>query len=366
MTKEEFIRCGHVPFGFFAPPLSTEDPYPPYIREIAQQAAARLQAKQTEDCVNFLFMADIHYCETPNHDIRAQRMIHAIEEVAPLCTRVFLGGDLANDGNREYKLRQYEKLRGFFSPFTWFPVMGNHDDNSIWDDVCIQAEQSTNHLSEQELWEHLFDHIPAQGAATPDGKPSLYYLIDDPRQRVRYIVLNMCDIPMIYDEKGKLAYIRQSDHGFSQTQLDWLVNTALVLPEDGWDLVVFSHSYHTHGGKPADVFRSVRSVLDAFRQGRKLDESFREGACQTHVQADFSAYRQPGMLVCFGGHRHEDVVKYTEGGIPIIYIGEVIMYLRADGGPGELLMDAVTLDRKNRRVLLTRIGQGEDRTVESG
>ena len=59
-------------------------------------------------------------------------------------------------------------------------------------------------------------------------------------------------------------------------------------------------------------------------------------------------------------------MKYTEGGIPIIYIGEVIMYLRADGGSGELLMDAVTLDRKNRRVLLTRIGQGEDRTVESG
>ena len=59
--------------------------------------------------------------------------------------------------------------------------------------------------------------------------------------------------------------------------------------------------------------------------------------------------------------------EYTKEGIPVIYIGNVIMYKyavpRIDGDKSELLFDIVTIDRKNRVIHTTRIGAGEDRTI---
>ena len=201
------------------------------------------------------------------------------------------------------------------------------------------------------------------GAQLPPQQPALYYLVDDPAARVRYVVLDMCDVPVAYNEKGYLLYPRQHTYAYSQAQLDWLVNTALVLPEDGWDVMVFSHSLTTES-KDADPFEPVCRILDAFKQGEKLDAFFREGVFRVHVQADFTAGPRPGMLAGFAGHYHKDMIQYTQGGVPLIYIAEVMMYRREDGTPGEILMDAVTLDRQNQKILLTRIGAGEDRQVE--
>lgn len=360
MTKEEFMQHGYVPFGYFAPPLSNEEDYPEYLQENVRQAVIRLQEKQQPDSVNFLFMADIHYSESHNHDLRAKRMMHAVRQMQPLCGKIFLGGDFVNDGTKEYKLHQYRRLREYFAPYGYYPVMGNHDDNSIWDQ-CIEAERSTNHLTTQELWDEFFDHIPQLGVQLPEKQPSLYYLLDDPDRRVRYVILDMCDVPMLCNEKGRLLYPRQHFYGFSQTQLDWLVNTALILPESGWDVMVLCHSFHASDSEP---FAPVLKILDTYIQGKTLDAKFREDVFHVHVCADFTDCPKPGMVAGFAGHYHKDMVEYTEAGVPLIYTAEMMMYRRADGGPGELLMDAVTLDRKNRKILLTRIGEGMDREVD--
>lgn len=359
MTKEEFMQHGYVPFGYFAPPLSSDEEFPGYLRENVKQAAKRLREKQKADTVNFLFMADIHYSESHNHDLRTARMMHAIGEVHPLCGRIFLGGDFVNDGTKDYKLHQYRRLRVYFTPYGYYPVMGNHDDNSIWDQ-CIEAECSTNHLTTQELWDEFFDHIPSHGAQLPEKQPSLYYFVDDPAQRVRYVILDMCDVPTTCDEKGKLLYPRQHFYGFSQQQLDWLTNTALILPEAGWDVMVLCHSFRAHETEP---FEPILEILDAYVLGATLDACFREGEFRTRVHADFTDCPKPGMVAGFAGHYHKDMIEYTKAGVPLIYTAEVMMYRREDGGPGELLMDAVTLDRQNHKILLTRIGEGEDREV---
>ncbi len=361
MEKEEFIRFGYVPIGYFAPPLSSTDPYPAYIQENAHAALHRLHQKQTPNCTNFLFMADLHYSESVNHNLRTQRLLNACAEFMPFCQQVILGGDLVNDGTKEYKTHQYQCLHSYFKDLPCLPVMGNHDDNSIWDQ-CIEAEVSTHHLTTQELSEVFFGKWHNPETQLPSLQPSLYYFVDDSEHRLRYIIVDVCDIPTVYDEKGRLRYTKQHTYGFSQAQLDWLVDTAFVLPENGWDVMVFSHTFHD---KPSEFqrFSPILDLMDAFFHRKKLDATYLDGVFQVHIHADFTKKPSCGLLAGFAGHHHKDMICHTPAGIPLIYTSCLHGYLREDGNASELLLDAVTVDQKNRKILLTRIGAGDDREV---
>jgi hypothetical protein len=64
-----------------------------------------------------------------------------------------------------------------------------------------------------------------------NGKP-LYGYVDDPQLKIRYISLNYMDTP-----DGHFW-----TWGISQKQLDWLGNTALHMPANGWHAVILIHN----------------------------------------------------------------------------------------------------------------------------
>ncbi|MBQ3225731.1 MAG: metallophosphoesterase [Clostridia bacterium] len=374
MYKEEFKRVGYVYFGYISPELSSENTYPDYIKENVLEAKEKIRAHQTESAITFAFMTDLHYSSTKNHDIRTQRLMNAYRELKRdvQVDKLILGGDYLNDGTKEYKTNNYISLRNFLKDERYFPVNGNHDDNSIWD-LCIENEVSENHLSPKELYDLFFDHLPDLGAEFNKKAPGLYYVYNDKEQKVRYIFLDTNDIPYSIDENGKLNYTKQHLFALSQNQLDWLVNEALCFDENGWDIIIISHNFYkfAEGGrnnKESERLKVLGDVLDAYQNGKDIDRDYFRDEFFVHCKAEFSKAKRGHIIACFAGHHHADFAERTDGGIPVIYTSNLMMYHpctpeRNDGDKSELLFDVVTIDRKEKAIYMTRVGAGEDRII---
>jgi len=177
MTKEDFIKAGYVNFGYISPALSSESTYPEYIMENVARAIERLKKIHKDDQVSFVFMTDLHYSVTANHDIRTRRLMNAYQDIKKETgiEMMILGGDYVNDGTKDYKLRNYRALREYLKDEKWFPVNGNHDDNSIWDDDFVPAGVDTQHLTREERYVLFYNHVPSQGAVRDRENPGLYY-----------------------------------------------------------------------------------------------------------------------------------------------------------------------------------------------
>lgn len=370
MTKEDFINIGYVNFGYISPELSSEDVYPSYIKDNVKQAIEKIKKAHNNNCISFVFMTDLHYSTTPNHDIRTKRLMNALDNIKNETgiDTIILGGDYVNDGTKEYKLKNYRALRSYFKDRKWFPVNGNHDDNSIWD-LCIESEVSTHHLTTAELYEEFYSHLPALGTEFNKEGQSLYYFLDDKNLKVRYIFIDSNDIPYSVDKNGKLNYTKQHTFALSQSQVDWLCNKALVFDEDSWDIVFLSHAFKMFE-KESDELQNLdvlNDIIDAYQKGETINKSYYENEFKLSVCTDFSKQKRGKILACFAGHHHADFEEYSESGIPFIYTGNVIMYKyavpRIDGDKSELLFDVVTIDREKRLIYTTRIGAGKDRQI---
>lgn len=373
MLNQKFVDIGYVNFGYFSPELSSNDEYPSYIKKNVDDAIEKIQSYQVRNSITFGFMADIHYSKTHNHNIRTKRLMNAYSEIKKRVNvdMLILGGDYTNDGHKNYKVTNYRELRAHLNNEPYLPVNGNHDDNSIWD-LYINADVSTHHIPTEEMYTLFYNHLPKMGAEFDKKNPGLYYLYNDYTSKIRYICLDMSDIPYKTDENGKLIYTKQHTFALSQNQIDWLINEALVFDEDGWEVIVVSHNFifpedeglNEGEARKLDV---VNNILDAYKSGEEIDKKYYDGDFELNVKTSFNKIKKGNIIACFAGHHHADYIKKTKTGIPIIFTGSVIMYnygvKRTDGDKSELLFDMVTIDRDKKIIHITRIGAEKDREV---
>ena len=282
-----------------------------------------------------------------------------------------LGGDYTNEGCKEYKSNCFRELRAHLSGIDYYPVNGNHDDGTIWDDSYILAETSTNFLSHEDMYKLFYNHLPSLGAEF-DGE-GLYYVINDRINKVRYVCVDSNDVPYIFDEKGKLKYGGQHLFAMSQKQLDWLSKTALSFDEEGWSVMFFSHSHLAEGCEDADLFKNLygmREIISAFKNREKCNFTFGEGDFERHVSADFTKGISADVIGCFIGDHHTDRIDIYRGVVYVLtansvnyYVGRPTQVPRTDGDKTELLYDVVTVNKKQRKIFITRVGAGEDRVI---
>lgn len=365
-TKEEFLAAGYVYFGYISPPLSSDNTYPDYIKENVTDAISRIKSISDEDSISVAFMTDIHYSKTPNHDVRFARLMNAYRELkaAVGAEKILIGGDVVNDGTKKYKWDNQKELARLFSGEKFFPANGNHDDNSIWDTVT-ETVPNVNHLTGSELYSLFYSHLPALGAKFPDEGESLYYYYDDNDEKIRYIFLDMCDVPQDRDAEGRIVYTKQTTFGLSQRQVDWLIGDALNVSEDGWGAVVTMHSFYREEDGESKRLSVVKEILDARKEGGKISKTYYGGEFEVSVDVDFGKRTGLDIIAVLAGHHHRDIGIYTESGIPVIFTGSSMMYEyavpRIDGDASELLFDIVTIDRKKQKIYTTRIGAGDHR-----
>lgn len=373
-TAEFYRECGYEDVGYMPAPLTSEEEYPSYIEKAVKEAVKKIQDAQNEHTVTFAFMTDIHYALNHNHTVRFKRTMRAYREIAKRAEidMLIMGGDYTNEGCKEYKMNAFRELRALIGEHDYFPVNGNHDDGSIWDESYIEADKATNHLTHTELYKLFYNHLPKHGAELDPKNPSLYYLYDDKNTKTRYIFLDSGDVPYMFDEKGKLKYPGQHLFAMSQEQIDWLTEHALKFDEEGWSVMLFTHSLLL----PKDVespqpirenMEILRRILLSYKRGEDCRTEHGTGDFSRRVDSAFSKYKRAEIIGVFCGDYHYDEITHYED-IPIIITENAVMYdkggrnrKRENATKGELLFDIVTVDKRERKISIVRIGAGEDR-----
>lgn len=375
-TKEYYRACGYEDVGYMPVPLSTEEEYPDYIEREVLKSVDEIQKYQNEKTSTVAFMTDIHYALNHNHTVRFQRLMRAYREIAKRVApdMLIFGGDYTNEGCKEYKTKCFRELRALIDREPYFPVNGNHDDGSIWDKAYICADRATNHLTHTELYKLFYNHLPKLGASFDENNPSLYYLYNDHAKKVRYVFLDACDVPYIFDEEGKLKYHAQWLFAMSQKQLDWLCSCALKFDEPGWSVLFVTHSLllPAEVEHPPEISKNMellRRIVLAYQKGENYSESFGEGDFARNIYAPFQSKIRGDIIGFLVGDYHCDDVVYYDG-IPLILTGNAVMYdkgaknrVRRDGDETELLFDVVTVDPEKRKIYVVRVGSGENREV---
>ncbi len=374
-SPEYYEKVGYEEGGYMPPVLSSSDEYPDYIEAEVMESVKSIQEHQGFDTFTFGFMTDLHYASCYNHYIRMKRNVNSYREITKRAhvDRLILGGDYTNEGCKEYKADCFRELRAHFADVDYYPINGNHDDGTIWDKSYLKAEKSTNHLTHEDLYKLFYNHLPSKGAEFDKKNEGLYYLINDKVNKVRYVCLDSNDVPYIFDENGKLKYDGQHLFIMSQAQLDWLCNTALSFDEEGWSVLFFSHS-HLAEGEDRPLFINLycmREIIAAFKHREKCSFTYGEGDFKRYVDADFSKGIGAEVIGCFIGDHHIDRVDTYRGVVYVLtansvnyYAGQPTWVPRGDGDKREILYDIVTVDKKQRKMFITRVGAGEDRTVE--
>ncbi len=372
---EYYLETGYEDHGYLSPELSSSDTYPSYIEEEVKECVKKIQAHQNHNTITFAFMADVHYAaHSYNHTIRFQRTMNAYKEIKKRAhiDKLILGGDHTNEGCKEYKENCLRELRALLGDTMYYPINGNHDDGTIWDMLYLKADKWTNHLEPAEQYRLFYNHLDGEKVKFDRENESLYYYVDDNEKKVRYIMLDSNNVPYIYEESGKLKYDGMGHYTFSQKQLDWLCGEALSFSEEGWSVILFTHSVELPDGKYSEQpWRKgsiiLNKILKAYAEKSHLKAAWGEDELSQNVDVDFSAYITADIMGIFVGDFHQDYVCYNEN-IPYMLTGNAVMYFRhedrVDGTASELLFDVVTVDKKERTIYITRVGSGEDRVVK--
>lgn len=342
--KNRLIKCGY-DYGFECPPIDSDDTYPEHIKNEVELAIERINTLESEDTFSFVFATDLHYLPLRHHKIYLERNLNAFREIIKRTNarKLIFGGDYVIDSPKEAKRNGYKELRDAFSEFCYLPANGNHNRGSLWD-AFMENEKPINKLTREEVYDSFFAHLENEGAVfDKTNEKSLYYYLDS-EEGVRYIFLDICDNP------GAKC------HSFSQSQIDWLINIALDTKND---IIITLHSVlRPEITEPKDKLKNpnyrleiLNFILDAYKNGEKLSESFYEDEYKISIDVDFSKVQRANIAGVFVGHFHRDFIEYTKSNIPYIFTANFFMaechIPRSVGDSTELLFEVVTVDRKS-------------------
>ena len=227
----------------------------PVIRETSGYFEGREQA------VNYIFITDIHYSSAKKDAIRAQleiatEMANSIDSI----DFIVIGGDTTT-GMFETKEEAIETTQLALEPLKAckkpvFIMMGNHDDNS-YHRFTYDVYYPDRIISDKDWKDNVVDvFCPDDIVHDSQYKDSKYYYYDLADKKTRIICLDAVDYRAKYNSKGVISELpikdpAKTEHvakywsgcswwGYSDEQINWLVNEAMTADKD-WDYVFMSH-----------------------------------------------------------------------------------------------------------------------------
>ena len=246
----------------------------------------------------FIFITDQHLEQNRNAG-QSPALIKYISDNTKV-NKLFSGGDVKVGSKAEYA----ELMSKAFSGEIHY-VIGNHEYDITETDAILFYEYDINKKEQV------------------GNSQRHYYYVDNPQQKMRYVVLN----PFAADESG-------NSNGWDEEQNEWLKNAALNV-ESGWGIIIIIHYMWSLGWKD-----DIQSAID-----------------------DYSGNGE--IIAVFNGHLHHDEIKYTAGGTPCIGVtcdkyystNDTLMNVeRKLGTITEQAFDVVIVDRTARKLHCVRIG----------
>ena len=242
-----------------------------------------------------------------------------------------------------------------------FMLPGNHD-TGIGQTPKLVAEDA---MTEHDLKNAYHTVKPLYGEVR--NGDSFYFYKDLTDKKVRVIGLNSSDMPWTTDSQGNYVHNRLEEAGFSVTQLKWLVDVALKLPDNSWQVVFFFHHPLSTG-----TFYNAQAFIDiikAFKNGGSvvINRSDVDDMQIVGLKADFTTQGAGTVIGVFNGHYHADSQDLTTlNGTPIVVtdaslsnsIGE---QLERRNTVNEDCWETISIDTNARTIHCYRFGRGSDR-----
>lgn len=326
-----------------------------------------LQKQAGKDAISIGFITDIHYeRSTKNYG----KLLAEIAKKTDI-QHIINGGDMLSERTTkpEYLrlMREAQSHFGNLLDKTYF-TMGNHDDNSY------QTNDNGNWsrlVDDKEQFSEYFRYLTDKTVMGESGK---YYYVDDNNFKIRMIMLDSIDIP--YIKEGNYAKYRgQNMWAYRQEQLEWFGNIALDVPDEDWSVMVFSHlqPYATGVTGATGTIRNAtiaRKILQAFKNKTSYSgnsSTNTEDELRATVSVDFTN-GGGNVIGWFTGHVHYDNMVDMPEGIKLIttlcdgWSPWADAPVKTKGTTTEHAFDILTINTKDRKVDLTRIGAGSNRS----
>ena len=243
----------------------------------------------------------------------------AIDNMIELGDNVRGYGDDTPDKTRNDMATLNNTLKNALHPLLY--VIGNHDDASGY--VKAHSEDANDFISDNELRNYYILNCDTNIVKTD----YLYYYLDNADYKIRTIVLNSSDIPKENDSTtGKAKYYAQNDYAFRNTQINWLKDVLLSVPE-GYSVVVLVHIPIT---REYTNFSAVKGLIMACHAGTTYSSSGSTTDFEYSVSADFSSHSRK-VLCVLCGHTHDPKIEdlgtgaeYTGSSITATGIPQII------------------------------------------
>lgn len=307
--------------------------------------------------VKLLLIQDLHYSKRSNmndaYDQAAPRTLDhlkAMELITDELDGVIINGDSVH-GNEPKGITTIRNkqivatAKGTLGDAPLLMTVGNHEDNSVF----LKTTDQRLDLAELEA---IY------------GKTYSYH--DYEAEKLRVILLSGFENPEIYGDDGLTKYPRATSSVFTQEQLEWLANEALIVP-DGYQVLIFNHSPFQgfFNNKPYSYMTNINhdalmTILMAFINGSSMMLSGGNVDFPVSMNGDFSKQGKGILIGCIFGHEHRDAAVQEINGVRGIQrtcnIG--VGTGREIGSLSEYAFDVVEVDTTAKHVKLNRFGAG--------
>jgi hypothetical protein len=350
---------------------------PSYWESMVANKTATVKALQEvggKNCVCFAYASDTHIPDNDNG--RTNDIGKVMAKMLDNCEIPFavITGDVATRASfptEEEYIAQQSQVKKHLAPL-WgtdrlLMALGNHD-GCYGDSSGYYRKQ----FSPERMWDAYFrsQSLDFKRVFSDDG---LYYYVDNIPQKTRFIILNSQYAgEYAVHENGFAVNNRFSTSCYGQAQLDWFSSVALDMPE-GYGALIFTHV-------PFNVTYTVDKaqiigIIDAYNGKKSFTGNYTggvDGWSNSRVNVNFSGAKGE-IIAVVAGHVHGDSVDTDSASCPVITILSAgasanepykeTAPTRTKGTDTETSFDVVTVNRKTRTIYCTRIGAGNDRTI---
>lgn len=306
---------------------------------------------------SYIFITDTHVAA---NSLKSPQLIKNIVEHTRI-NKVIWGGDAicAYGKNSDIEV-QWRKQTLFDSLISqvgrFYKIRGNHD-------FTIKESSTSNKgvtYSQQKTAQLLFENHPDDIVRNDADPGACYYYFDDEMARVRFVVFDTTD--SIRGENVAWGTV----YGVHDTQLRWVVDSAIATTSKGYGLVFLSHVPFTDTtGSRHVILSNVRDVVDA----AALKTSGKTGS----VNYDFTKLKDVKVLMCLSGHNHQDMQTFRNGVVHMVTASDAAYndykadpFVKDLSGRtvdtiNEVCFDCISINKRKKLISAYRVGIGGDR-----
>lgn len=331
-----------------------------------------------QDNFNVGFITDSHF-QYGNYAINSDKHYRYAGRIARTANldAVVAGGDNINgDHSRTNKYNQTVNVTETLinripSETDTFFLLGNHDTG-----IGQSAQTSSTNLNvkdnlDEETIKKLY-HAKEKLYDEIRNEDSLYGFKDYEKYKIRLIFINSFDLPFT-NTNGVYDYNFLLKSGFQNEQLNWLANNAFKLPDNTWQVMIFSHAPlsgsfgNDSTGKGIDQYNSdaLIGLINAIQNSESFTLKDQNRELPIDISADYTNQGNIKVIAFISGHVHEDG-QMIFNGINCIetmcsWCNTIQRPTRLPNTPDEDAQDLFSVDRDKSKIFIYRFGYGINR-----